>query len=691
MSFLQTDQFLPPPSSLDDVLIKQIVLTHDPDGRHFDSELLLRMTENIMHHASTAQVSGPHLETIGEHRTSDLEVVGSQEPLEYTINQISYKMLGSFSQEEMNPHARTMILFDLLTNYKWDAKLVLVLAAFAISYGKVWLILQLYQHNPLAVSIAALRQLPSNLNPFKPQLKALRLLAKTMAGVTKLIIKFEGLPITHINLDYEILAVTKSQIYTAAYWVIRSALICSARITDLTATKHDQPSDSATIATWELSSLEYRLSSICSCLGKQVDKCYQQIEMKIHLKLLNLPKEKHSDNQEVLRILFASRDDLPLKDSSSQAKIGVSELKNKVIILLISKPELLNLEALLFLVQQIYDQPHRKKLDGSYEIVWVPIPYSQQWTEAEERSFNFLSNSLPWYSIRRPWLLSSALVNYTKQTWNFKDEPVMVVLDSQGTVTNLNAIHSVLIWGARAYPFSTSREEELWKDEKWTLQLMFDDIDPLLTRWIEEGRNLCIYGSGSLDWIREFNSMTNQVVRASMQLEVVFVGTSNRDEQLRNLLATIEGEKLSRFLSFTKIQFFWLRLESIRRSKLELGKTVDSNIILKEVSALLDFDNNNNAGWAVMGRGSSEDVVKLQGSELMECLKRFPVWGGNVGKLGFLGAVRNALEPPSLPEGPCTHSNIVPYKEGLIEETVVCEKCKRPMEKFVLLKCNVTE
>ena len=42
----------------------------------------------------------------------------------------------------------------------------------------------------------------------------------------------------------------------------------------------------------------------------------------MHNKLLDLSKESHIDNQEVLEMLFALKDSLPLKDSSSQAKVG---------------------------------------------------------------------------------------------------------------------------------------------------------------------------------------------------------------------------------------------------------------------------------------------------------------------------------------------------------------------------------
>ena len=33
--------------------------------------------------------------------------------------------------------------------------------------------------------------------------------------------------------------------------------------------------------------------------------------------------------------------------------------------------------------------------------------------------------------------------------------------------------------GARAYPFSTSKEKELRDEENWTLKLLLDEIDPL--------------------------------------------------------------------------------------------------------------------------------------------------------------------------------------------------------------------
>ena len=134
-----------------------------------------------------------------------------------------------------------------------------------------------------------------------------------------------------------------------------------------------------------------------------------------------------------------------------------------------------------------------------------------------------------------------------------------------------------------------------------------------------------------------------EIKSTGVQLEMVYAGNRNRpDDHVKNILASIAEEKLTGSLSFTTTQFFWLRLESMRRSKLRLRKTAGNDHILDEVSALLDFSD---SGWAVIGEGSSTDIVQLQGKELMQRLNLFSQWGNNVAKLGFSGAIRSALGP----------------------------------------------
>jgi len=165
-------------------------------------------------------------------------------------------------------------------------------------------------------------------------------------------------------------------------------------------------------------------------------------------------------------------------------QLGVSELKNKTVLLLISKPQLLNPIDIFLLVQQTCDHPLNERLRESYKIVWIPLPFSDTWTEAEESSFNFLSDSLAWNAVQKPRLLSSAVVKYTREQWNYKDEPIMVALDSKGKVTNYNALDMIKIWGPQAYPFSASKVEELWQDQNLTMQLLLDGINPFLAYWV---------------------------------------------------------------------------------------------------------------------------------------------------------------------------------------------------------------
>ncbi|OIV97496.1 hypothetical protein TanjilG_11020 [Lupinus angustifolius] len=542
-----------------------------------------------------------------------------------------------------------MSLFDLIGNYRWDAKVVLVLAAFATKYGEFWNLTQLYPCDTLAASIMRLKKLPYKLRVLKPQIKALSLLVKTMMDVAMCIIKFEAMPLQHVELGNDVLIVTKF-------------------------------SDSTIIAAWELSSLAYRLSNIYSILKDQVDVCQQEIERNLHVKLLSLVDEMQNDNQKILNLLFASNNYLSLKDCPTQVKLGVSELKNKIVLLLISKPKLFSLEELLLLVQQTCDH----HLSESYKIVWVPLPSSDTWTDSEDTSFNFLSDSLPWYAIWKPRSLRSAVVKYIREEWNYNEEPLMVVLDSNGKVTNNNALDMINIWGARSFPFSASKEAELWQDQNLTMQLLLSDINPLLAYWVKEGKNLCIYGSENLAWIKQFNDNITQLKKTGLQLETIYVGNSKLSEQhIKEIMATTTAKNLSVLLSFTKLQFFWLRLESMRRSKLRQGKTPSSDHVLEELSTLLEM-NDKEQGWAVFGSGSLTNIMRLQGEKVMELLKKYHEWGENVPKLGLLGAIRNFLDPTFV-AGPCSHFYLVPSSEEVITQgSVICEICMHPMKKFVV-------
>jgi len=124
----------------------------------------------------------------------------------------------------------TMVLFDLLKEYRWDAKAVLVLGVLAATYGGLLLPVHLAIYDPVAASIATLNQFPIERTKFRPWLESLSLLIKAMVDVTKCIIKFERIPFKQAKLDNNILGETLSNIYLATYRVVKSALTCMQQI-----------------------------------------------------------------------------------------------------------------------------------------------------------------------------------------------------------------------------------------------------------------------------------------------------------------------------------------------------------------------------------------------------------------------------------------------------------------------------
>lgn len=90
---------------------------------------------------------------------------------------------------------------------------------------------------------------------------------------------------------------------------------------------------------------------------------------------------------------------------------------------------------------------------------------------------------------------------------------------------------------------------------------------------------------------------------------MVYVGKRDPSDNVKKILVIIDEEKLSDYVSFTKIYFFWIWLESMRRSKLQTGKISNTNYILEELEALLHVEDNDK-GWAVIGKGEFDRYCK---------------------------------------------------------------------------------
>ncbi|XXG49464.1 hypothetical protein AAC387_Pa02g3643 [Persea americana] len=676
-------------SSDDTVVMKQVLATHSPDGRDVDVRPVLFIVEDILHRATPTVVVVPesHIDFI-EDKAHHAGITGMLEALAFTIHKIACEISCKCSGGG-DAHTTTMAVFNTLASYSWDAKVVLALAAFSTSYGEFWLTAQLHTINPLAKSVALLKQLPDileNTDVLKPRFDALTSLVRAMLDVTKCIIELTELPPEYISAETPSLSMAITHIPTAVYWTIRSIIACSSQMISLIGVGHDYVT--STTEAWELSSLAHKVRNIYEHLTKQLLLCHQHIDEKRHIEayqaLVRLFETIHIDNMKILKALIYSKDDLPLVDGLSKKRVSVDVLRRKIVILFISDLDVSH-EELMVLVQ-IYNDTHHGKLERNYEVVWLPvIDKSIKWTDPMEDMFLRLSSSMPWYSLHHPSLLEPAVIRYTREVWHFQKKPLLVVLDAQGRVVCPNAFHMMWIWGSLAFPFTSLREESLWKEETWRLEFLVDEIDPNILQWIREGRYICLYGGEDIEWIRRFtSSMRRAALEARIPLEMIYVGKSNPKERIRKIVNIITDEKLSgTWHDLVMIWYFWVRLESMWYSKMHHGRTIDIDPIMQEVLTLLSFDGSDQ-GWALLSHASTE-IVRANGKILLECLAQFDSWKMNIEHEGFIPALINALTPLHTHEH-CTRL-ILPGTTGIIQENVVCAECRRPMEKFILYRC----
>lgn len=141
----------------------------------------------------------------------------------------------------------------------------------------------------------------------------------------------------------------------------------------------------------------------------------------------------------------------------------------------------------LAILDQMYTESrqHPTRPESQYEIVWIPVvDQSVPWTEQAQKQFEETQGLIMWHSVHHPSLIDRAVIKYIKEVWKFNQKPMLVVLDPQGKVVNHNAIHMMWIWGSLAYPFTSAREEALWKEESWRIELLADSIDPMIFTWV---------------------------------------------------------------------------------------------------------------------------------------------------------------------------------------------------------------
>lgn len=182
-------------------------------------------------------------------------------------------------------HAVTMDFLRSLSNYSWDAKVVITFAAFAINYGEFWLVVQQQTKDPLAKNIASLKDLPETMQKsadLRKKFESVFELLSTALKVTHCLIEFKELPSQYISHESGEMAAATAHIPTATYWIIRSLLACASLLMNLIGSGHEYAyiyiythlvlTDilTSTADSWEILNMAHKLSVMMKHLQTQL-------------------------------------------------------------------------------------------------------------------------------------------------------------------------------------------------------------------------------------------------------------------------------------------------------------------------------------------------------------------------------------------------------------------------------------
>ncbi|KAL7590005.1 hypothetical protein Lser_V15G40719 [Lactuca serriola] len=666
-------------ASDNNVIMKVVMDTHYPDDTAVDVKSLLKITEDILPHATIKAdpiSSGPHTnKDIPNGGLDQTDVAVMLDSQSHIIDKITSEL-----KLPRDGHTTALAVLEKVSKFQWDAKLVLTLAALAINYKELWMLTQMHSSNQLAKSIQTIMAHTALL---KPQLDALNKLVYSILELTRCIIQFNELPSMDITLDLPPI----NTIPIAIYWNIRGIIMCATMIADLTIKDHEIMVSSSALQLWELSTLTVKIDRINEFLRQKLDN-YKRVvgdkkEIEFRRSFSQLFETSYMDNMKILKILITPRDDiLPLFDGKTKKRVSLEFLRKKNVLLLISGVEMSSEE--LSILEEIYMESRIQGARGKalYEVVWMPIvSLSVEYTDEIDRKFEEMKNKMLWYSVSHPSIIDRAVIMSIGDRWHFRNRPIVVVLDPQGRELSPNALHMMLIWGNNAFPFTSLKEELLWRDETWRLEFLVGSMDPTILNWIKEDKHIFLFGGDDIDWIRKFTSKTRAMATDSwIPLEMVYVGQKKEKESVRRAVDVIKIEKLSDSWQQQTMRFFWTRLESMLYSKNQVKRADPEDPMMKQIMKLVSYDKE----WALLCRGS-KILTSGNGTTIMEALDGFMNRDTSIESKGFDSSFTAYLDRTHVPATVCCLFEFP--AAGRVPNNVRCPECHRLMAKHIAFLC----
>lgn len=645
----------------DDEIKKQISATHSRTDQKFDVGYLFAVVQNILHPAFTTAenivlpgtnvTKQPYVGNPGE---SGLEV--SFIPPLCLLKQLSSEMACKNPGEE-TAYVTTMSILNTLKDYSWDAKAVLTLAAFALDYGEFWHFAQFYSSDQLTKSMGILKRVPIVLIPqsiekYRKPIIALNNLIKETLDVIECIFKLEQI-FTKLDLNDEpTLSTAKDCISVDVFWAIITIVDCMARMCCLV-TDGDR--------TQELLPFSVKISTTLHSLKHQIKICEQrEAERKAYLNLKRFLQSPHDIVEVFKKLIFAedSTDSINgQKDTIFTNELVISrieELRTKNVLLLFSDLDIS--EEDVSILKPIHKEITKR---GQYKIVWIPIvePWMQTKYEMLQSKYK-----MEWYIV--PHFSSVSGIKYIKEEWKFKNKPIIVVLNEEGTVKHQDAFHMIKTWGIEAFPFDDEREKELCKREDWFgLSMINFSPNNNISTWINEGKYIFFYG-GEDEWIAQFHQEATRVKKdlatgsGKIFIELFGVGKDGKGKD--------------------DLGIFWNNIENFYNSQ----KVIELETKTKEIQKLLSY--RNEKGWVALCKGARL-VFSGYGTTVLTIFQKFDEWKQLI-QQGSVFEERLLTQYNDKGKLPCRDFQ-VRTSAGHPTHSEKCADCSEIMEMYIRFRC----
>ncbi|KAK7316623.1 hypothetical protein RJT34_00226 [Clitoria ternatea] len=570
-------------------------------------------------------------------------------------------------------HHTTMLILEQLKAYSWDAKALIVQAAFALEYGKFMYLPLTPQCQGVENSLADLngllliQQNTQNLTYFSS-------VVKKVMQVIECITEWKRLTSAGYDIkDVPTLAETLHEIPVVVYWAIFTFVTCTGQLDDFTTEiKGPRP---------ELSkNSENKLDLILRNFKEHLEMCSREIgRIEDYTRRKNIVVHTGKDIVKVLKALIISGENRDLRQNVYNGLTGeqvkIEEFKKKHVLLFISGLE--NIEEEIQLLKSIHEKLKEKprEVEGyrkeDFKIVWIPIV--DEWNEKQRKSLetHLQRTKIGWYVVKE--FNFETGIKLIREVFNYKEKPVVPLISPEGKVENIDTKQIISVWGIDGFPFRTSDHTRLTQQWNWFWSEM-TKLNPRIGDLIEEDRYLFIYGGTDSMWIQEFTMAVETLKR---QVETVL-----------QMDITIEPYQLGKD-DPKVVPRFWIAIDSLlasRKQSMHKGgggvEGVQLDFATREIKRLL-FLKQDPKGWVILSKGYN---VKLlgQGEAMYLTVRDFDKWHGKLHEeVSFDVAFKEYYERVKVKDCPrkCEHSEIANYPTDILAR-LPCPNvdCGRSME-----------